>query len=94
MNSDMQWMHDPELSCIPAYKLVFLQQMFFESKNLTEKERMPFLLSLASKSKSQNISFSDEEINLIIQVLKKYATEEDITKIDRFIHMAKTKTKK
>lgn len=89
MNHDMQWMQDPELSSVPAFKLMFLQQMFFESKNLSEKERMPFLLSLASKSKKQNISFSEEETSLIIRILKKYADDGDVDKIDRFIHMAK-----
>ena len=93
MNNSISWMNDPKLSGIPSYKLDFLQKMFFESKNLSEKERLPFLLSLAAKSRTQNITFSEEETSLVISILKQYASNEDVEKIDRFISMAMSKKK-
>ncbi|MDD6203297.1 MAG: hypothetical protein PUB13_10255 [Lachnospiraceae bacterium] len=92
MNESLEWMKNPKLKEIPTYKLEFLQKMFFESKSLQEKERLPFLLSLAAKSKSMNISFSEEETSLVISVLKEHASAEDVAKIDRFIRMAKSKS--
>ena len=85
------WMNDPELINIAKNKLIFLEKMLFESKNHTGKELMPFFMSLAMKAKKENITFSEDEINSIIPVLKKYASEEEIKKMDQVIKMFKTR---
>lgn len=91
MTESSSWMNDPELVNIPISKLIFLEKMLFESKNHTGKELMPFFMSLAMKAKSENITFSEEEINTVIPVLKKYASEEEIKKMDQVIKMFKTR---
>ena len=40
-----------------------------------------------------HISFSEEEINMIIPVLKKYASEDEIVKMDQIIKMFKQRNK-
>ena len=85
------WMNDPELINIAKNKLIFLEKMLFESKNHTGKELMPFFMSLAMKAKKENITFSEDEINIIIPVLKKYASDEEIKKMDQVIKMFKTR---
>ena len=35
--ADTEWMNDPRIVSIPKNKLDFLQKMFFESKNLSQK---------------------------------------------------------
>ena len=87
MNQKLDWMNDKKLAGIPKVKLEFLQKMFFESKDLTEKERLPFLLALAAKSKREKITFEEEETKLIINVLKEHVSEEEVKKIDTFIKM-------
>ena len=84
-------MQDERLADIPKEKLDFLQSIFFESQNLSDKERLPFFLSLASKSRSKNISFSEEESSLIMEILKENSTPEDIEKMKKFMSMAKKK---
>ena len=91
MTESSSWMNDPELINIPVSKLIFLEKMLFESKKHTGKELMPFFMSLAMKAKSENITFSEEEINTVIPVLKKYASEEEIKKMDQVIKMFKTR---
>ena len=91
MTESSSWMNDPELVNIPISKLIFLEKMLFESKNHTGKELMPFFMSLAMKAKSENITFSEEEINTVIPVLKKYASEGEIKKMDQVIKMFKTR---
>ena len=91
MCDNQNWMNDPELTNIPHNKLMFLEKMLFESKNHTGKELMPFFMSLAMKAKQENITFSEEEINTIIPVLKKYASDEEIKKMDQIIKMFKTR---
>lgn len=39
-----EWMREPSLKDIPVDKLDFLQKMVFESKTLSQKELMPFLM--------------------------------------------------
>lgn len=83
----MEWMKDPALINIPIQKLQFLQSMLFESQKHSGKEMLPFFMSLAMKAKTQNISYSEEEINTIIPVLKKFASEDEITKMNQMIKM-------
>lgn len=87
MSQSPQWMQDPSLIDIPIQKLQFLQTMLFESKNHTGKELFPFFMSLAMKAKKQNISFSQEEIELIIPVLKKFASEDEIRQMNQVIKL-------
>ena len=87
MTHDNQWMQDMELKSIPIFKLEFLQEMLFESKKHTGKELFPFFMSLAAKSRSQNIQFSQQELDTIIPVLKKYASEDELKKMNHAITM-------
>ena len=87
MNINTDWMKDPALMDIPIQKLQFLQSMLFESQKHSGKEMLPFFMSLAMKAKKQNISYTEEEINTIIPVLKKFASEEEISKMNQIIKM-------
>ena len=87
MSDTTTWMNDPELVNIPVNKLMFLEKMLFESKNHTGKELMPFFMSLAMKAKNENITFTEGEINTIVPVLKKYASEEEIKKMHHFLDL-------
>ena len=42
-----------------------------------------FLISLSKLSRDNNISFSNEEVELIFSVLKKYSTPDDIAKMQK-----------
>ena len=85
MSINTDWMQDPSLINIPIQKLQFLQSMLFESQKYSGKEMFPFFMSLAMKAKSQNISYSQEEIDIIIPVLKKFASEDEIQKMNQVI---------
>lgn len=87
MTTNTMWMQDEALKDIPLPKLEFLQQMLFESKKHSGKELFPFFMSLAAKSRSMNIQFTQEELNTIIPVLKKYASEDEIKKMNQAITM-------
>lgn len=78
------WMKDPALAGIDKNKLIFLEKLFFQGSKLTQKEMMPFLLSLSKQSRENNISFQKDEIKLIYSVLQKYSTPEDIEKMKKF----------
>lgn len=82
------WLSDRRLSHIEPDKLIFLQTLVEKSQNLSEKERLPFLLALAQKAKKNNLQFAAEEMNLIINVLKEYATDAEISRMDQILKMS------
>lgn len=83
-DTSTDWMKDPALAGIDKNKLLFLEKLFFQGSKLTQKEMMPFLLSLSKQSRENNISFQKDEIKLIYSVLQKYSTPEDIEKMKKF----------
>ena len=93
MSINTEWMQDPALINIPIQKLQFLQSMLFESQKHSGKEMLPFFMSLAMKAKSQNITYSQEEIDTIIPILKKFASEDEIAKMNQVIKMFRNRTK-
>ena len=86
METNNEWMRDPELKDIDQAKLDFLDKMFVQSTSINrgnQKEMMSFLISLSKISRDNNISFSSEEVELIFSVLKKYSTPDDIAKMQK-----------
>lgn len=91
MENNNEWMNDPELKNIDRAKLDFLNQMFVQSTTINssgsqaerQKKMMAFPLSLGKLSKENNISFQNQEVELIFSVLKKYSTSDDIAKMQK-----------
>ncbi len=77
------WMKDESLKDIETYKLDFLQALLFESSNLKKEQMLPFLMAVAKRGQEKKVTFSDDEINKIVAVLKKHATPEELAKIEK-----------
>ncbi len=82
-----EWMKDESLKDIDAYKLEFLQALVFESSNLRKEQLLPFLMAVAKRGQEKKVTFSDDEINAIVAVLKKHATPEELAKMDKILAM-------
>lgn len=85
MNND--WMKDESLKNIDPYKLEFLQALVFESSNLKKEQMLPFLMAVMKRGQDKKISFSESEINAIVAVLRKHATPDEISKIEKVMAM-------
>lgn len=81
------WMKDESLKDIDSYKLEFLQALVFESSSLKKEQLIPFLMNVAKRGQERKVSFSDNEINAIVAVLKKYATPDELTKMEKVLAM-------
>ena len=81
------WMSDPAVASISTVKLEFLQMLLFEGQKLSKEQMLPFLMSVAKKGKAENITFSNEEIDTIVSVLRKYATPEEVSKINKIMQL-------
>lgn len=82
-------LNEPALQDIPRAKLLFIQKLFFESKEKKPNELLPFLLSVAKLSKEENIQFSEDEIDRIIIVIKQHCTPEEAERINTFLKKKK-----
>ena len=71
------WLDDPDVAHIERSKLDFLQMLVFESNGLSKEQMLPFLMAVAKRGKENNVSFTDDEIDIIVKTIKKYASEED-----------------
>lgn len=85
------WMNDPALAGIDRAKLEFLQALVFESRDLQKAQMLPFLMAVAKRGQADHITFSDEEIDAIVAVIKKESTPEDAAVIDKMMRMRKKK---
>ena len=81
------WMADQRLHQIDPHKLEFLQKLVFEMQELSDQDKLPFLMALATSTKKQPVNFSKEEIELLIGVLKEYSTAEELNKMNRVLAM-------
>lgn len=86
-------MNDARIASIPKEKLEFLQKMFFESKKLSQKELMPFLMALAGRAKKEQISFAPSEFDLILSVIREQSSEKECEKIDQALKLFAQKKK-
>ena len=81
------WMSDPAVANIDKAKLEFLQTLVFESQTLSKEQMLPFLMSVAKKGSDNHISFSDEEVDTIVNVIRNYSTPEELAKIDKLLKL-------
>ena len=81
------WMRDESLKDIEPYKLEFLQALVFESSNFRKEQMLPFLMAVAKRGQEKKVSFSDKEIDAVVAVLRKHASPEEITKIEKVMAM-------
>ena len=85
-----EWMDDPLLQDIDQHKLDFLQSMVFESSNLTQDAMLPFLLAVMKRGQKKKMTFSEDEMETIISVLKKHSTAEELDKINMVMNIRRT----
>ena len=89
MNND--WMNDPALAGIDKAKLEFLQALVFESRTLSKDQMLPFLMSVARRGQADHITFSNEEIETIVSIIKRESSPEEAATIDKMMRMRKNK---
>ena len=87
------WFEDPAVTGIDRKKLDFLQMLVFESNNLTKEQMLPFLMVVAKRSKENQISFTEDEMNTIINTLKKYSMPEEIDKMNKMMRLYRNRMK-
>lgn len=85
-----EWMRDKSLSHIPHSKLEFLQIMLFESRKLKQEEMLPFFMSVIKISREKKITFTEEEMDSILEVLKEHSSSDELSRMNQIMQMRKS----
>ena len=68
-------------------KKVFLTNAFHGSRNLQQKDLLPYLTQLIKETKAKNIKFTNSEIQFIINAIKNNATPDERSAIDKITNL-------
>ncbi len=82
-------MNNPSLKNIDPAKLQMLMSASEQTAGKNQNELLPFLMAAASQSRSNGMTFSTDETDAIIEVLKMGKSQEEITKIEKIRMMMK-----
>lgn len=82
-----QWMNNPKLAGIDPAKLAMLQSMAAQGSSKNQNELLPFLMAAATNSQKSGMQFTPQEMDAIIEVLKKGKTQEEVSKINQMMNI-------
>lgn len=87
MNADEKpaWMKDPAVSSIDEKKLDFLQSMVAGGQGKNQKEVMAYLMTMMKKAKAENLTFTQEEMSVMMSTIRKYSSPEELEKLDKLL---------
>lgn len=80
---EKNWMKDPSLQAIDPRKLEMLLKLTEQGKGKSQKDLLPFLLAAAGQSRKSGISFSSQETDAILEVLKTGKSPAEVQKIEQ-----------
>ena len=83
------WMKDPSLSGIDPAKLAMLQSFDSQGAGKTQNDILPLMMTAAASSKKKGLQFTQNEIDMIINVMKSGKSQQDIARIDKMAALMK-----
>ncbi|MGI6006280.1 MAG: hypothetical protein ACOX8E_02165 [Ruminococcus sp.] len=86
---DQNWMNHPNLASIDAAKLQMLQSLVSQGKGKGQQDLMPFLMMAMRQTKKSGVSFTPEEMNMIIEVMKAGKSPEETAQMDKMLNLLK-----
>ena len=89
-----EWINNPLLKDIDPVKLNLIQKAASQVSGKSGKELAPIMMALITSANRQKIQFTQEEITLILEILKEGKSKEEQEQIDRTIQMVQGLIKK
>ena len=78
---DTSWIHHPAIKNIDAKKLAILVDLINETEGLPLEKSIPNLMKANTKLKSQGLSFTKEETELILELFTKDLPPSEKTRV-------------
>lgn len=89
-----EWMNNPAMKNIDPVKLELIQMAASQTAGKTGRDLAPIMLALITNANKKGISFSGDEMSLILEMLKEGKSREEQAQIDRTINMVSSLMKK
>ncbi len=86
--------NNKNLSNISPEKLEFLMKFAAQNKSGNAKEMSNMILGAANAAKKEGISFTPNETDLIVEILKQNMNPEEQRKADQLLHIMRNLKKK
>ena len=83
---------NPAFQNISPEKLAFLMNSINQEKPSSSRDMMTFLMNFTTKARRQNISFTTDETDFIIQHLKQNLSQADQQRVDQVLRLLKRKS--
>ena len=88
------WMNNPMLNQMEPMKVELMKTIASQSQGKNMNEMAPLLMAAVQKANSQGISFTPDEMDLIIEIMKNGKSPEEQKKIDNVVRVAQNFMKK
>lgn len=89
-----EWINHPLLENMDSVKLELIRRAAAQTKGKSGKEMAPIMMALITSAQRNNISFSPEEVSLILELLKDGKNSKEQAEIDNTIQMVEKMKKK
>ncbi|HCR83408.1 MAG TPA: hypothetical protein DIW07_08340 [Lachnospiraceae bacterium] len=89
-----EWMNNPAMKNLDPVKLQLIQMAASQTAGKSGRDLAPVLLALISNANKKGVRFSEDEISLILEVLKEGKPKEEQAQIDQTINMVRSLLKK
>lgn len=82
------WINHPSLAHISRDKLLLLNQLGCEGSCKNAAQLLPFLMSILNSPQGKKLSFSQDEISAILQVMKENKSPAELAKMNKILSLA------
>ncbi len=89
-----EWMNNPAMKNLDPVKLQLIQMAASQTAGKSGKDLAPIMMALITNANKKGISFSSDEMGLILEMLKDGKSKEEQTQIDNTINMVSSFLKK
>jgi len=83
-----KWFQDPRISSIDPAKLSLMLKLAGQLEGKSQKEAMPIVLGAVASASRQNLQFTQEEFQLIFEIMKEGKSDEEKHQMDATLSKA------
>ena len=89
-----EWMNNPAMKNIDPIKLELIQMAASQTAGKSGRDLAPIMMALVTNANKKGISFSGDEMSLILEIMKDGKSKDEQAQIDRTINMVSSFMKK
>ena len=90
----MKWMEHPQMKHMDPLKQELIRMAFERTRGKSGKSLAPIMMSIITGANKKGIRFSQEEIELLLQMLKEGKSSEEKAQIDQMVAFVNAAWKK